>query len=491
VEIRVSVIRNNHSDQDGGGIYASDSLILVNSTVSGNTANGNGGGVAIYDGGATAELDSVTVANNTADLDADNSGDGGGIYRDDAAGMFTVLNSIVANNIDSSPISLAKERDCMGDFVGSESLVRVYDNAHCTGFSSADNLTGVDPQLLPLADNGGPTLTHALEASSPAIGQTPGAECQDYDQRGVERDTAGSCDIGAYEAGTCSPPAAPALIIAGDGNHIRLGWDEYDENREVEIWRGSDPAVYSTFSQIWVNLGVDTTYIDYDAIGDLLTNNFYAVRGQNACGDFSAFSNLVGEVDFRLNEEEQTTSLDASAGLLRYLHFALISLPLEGADLPTSADQVADYADPGGSVKAVARWNPLTHTWVVRRVGNPFGTPDFPVAPGDVLLLGMIAGSPDSFAWVGEVPAAGSIQNILVPGRVNFVLLPLDQGGQFTLTADGLAADIGDVSYVGAWSALQQQWYIRAVGVSGLNFPVRPGYPYGVVTGQSTPYLWP
>ena len=53
-----------------------------------------------------------------------------------------------------------------------------------------------DPQLGPLADNGGPTMTHALLAGSPAI--NAGTNCTiGVDQRYVARDA--QCDLGAFE----------------------------------------------------------------------------------------------------------------------------------------------------------------------------------------------------------------------------------------------------------------------------------------------------
>ncbi|MGB5413308.1 MAG: choice-of-anchor Q domain-containing protein, partial [Polyangiales bacterium] len=63
-----------------------------------------------------------------------------------------------------------------------------------------------DPMLGPLADNGGPTETHALEEGSPAINQIPAADCVDEegeplttDQRGLARPQGDSCDVGAFE----------------------------------------------------------------------------------------------------------------------------------------------------------------------------------------------------------------------------------------------------------------------------------------------------
>ena len=52
--------------------------------------------------------------------------------------------------------------------------------------------------LLPLENNGGPTQTHGLPASSPAINAGDNASCLTTDQRGEARDD-GACDIGAVE----------------------------------------------------------------------------------------------------------------------------------------------------------------------------------------------------------------------------------------------------------------------------------------------------
>lgn len=71
----------------------------------------------------------------------------------------------------------------------------------------AHNLVGQDPQVAPLADNGGFTRTQAIKKGSVAatLGR-PGA-CQDHmgqsiqvDQRGYQRPAGARCDIGAFEA---------------------------------------------------------------------------------------------------------------------------------------------------------------------------------------------------------------------------------------------------------------------------------------------------
>ena len=73
------------------------------------------------------------------------------------------------------------------------------------------HITNVDPLLGPLANNGGPTSTHALLGGSPAIdagnpSDVGGAfSCFPFDQRGMPRPADGDgnevpiCDMGAFE----------------------------------------------------------------------------------------------------------------------------------------------------------------------------------------------------------------------------------------------------------------------------------------------------
>src|SRR5262249_29821477 len=66
--------------------------------------------------------------------------------------------------------------------------------------TTTHNITGVNPLLGPLADNGGPTKTMALLVNSPALNKIPAASAPTVDQRGTARPFGGTSDIGAFEA---------------------------------------------------------------------------------------------------------------------------------------------------------------------------------------------------------------------------------------------------------------------------------------------------
>ena len=189
----------------GGGISNENMLTLINVTLSGNLARTDGGG--LYNTG-TANLNNVTLTDNTADSDANGTGNGGGIFN---SGTVNLKNTIIAGNTDSS--AGTKHPDCSGTLNSQGyNLLRV--NSGCTGLTDLVNGDLVGTSGTPknaflgaLADNGGPTQTHALNPASPAIDAgnpaVPGSggdACALHDQRDYLRGgAAGRCDIGAYE----------------------------------------------------------------------------------------------------------------------------------------------------------------------------------------------------------------------------------------------------------------------------------------------------
>ena len=160
----------------GGGIYSPSSVSISNSTISGNTAAINGGGIIQQQ--FTLELMNVTITGNTAPVV-------GGV--DYGGGGSAVRNTIIANNVgDNCRIQL---------FTQGHNL----DSGNTCGFVEPGDLQNTDPLLGPLANNGGPTQTHALLGGSPAIDGGDSNFCSATDQRGVARPQGPGCDIGAYE----------------------------------------------------------------------------------------------------------------------------------------------------------------------------------------------------------------------------------------------------------------------------------------------------
>jgi hypothetical protein len=184
----------------GGGLDNRGVLTLVNSTLSGNQAKINGGGLLSQDTAASAYLNNVTLALNQSDTDNDGVGQGGGIAV--LSGLVSARNTLIGQNSDVS----SQAPDCSG-VLTSDRYNLIQDPTHCTlAGNLVGNITGQDPQLGALQNSGSQTWVHPLLLGSPAIDAgnptAPGsglAACLTVDQRGVTRPAGVRCDIGAYE----------------------------------------------------------------------------------------------------------------------------------------------------------------------------------------------------------------------------------------------------------------------------------------------------
>ena len=150
-------------------------------------------------GGTMSVLTNVTIAGNTADTDMVSGGDGGGLLI--FGGSHTLRNTILANNDDLSPGPEHEECSTfMGESVTLQGPNLIENPTGCTTIGDTARLiSGQDPMLGPLAQNGGPTLTQALLPGSPAIDAADAAFAPPADQRGAPRGP----DLGAYELVRC------------------------------------------------------------------------------------------------------------------------------------------------------------------------------------------------------------------------------------------------------------------------------------------------
>ena len=184
-----STIADNTASDGGAGIMTNGRVELINDTVTDNSVSGKVGkaGVGLSGFGPSSAQPTGGGAN---------------------AANFTLVNTIVANNayVGTTPTLL----NCGGKGEG-DPAARFYSMGHnledgnSCGLTATGDQPGVNPELGPLAQNGGPTLTRALLTGSPAIDAGDGTYCPNDDQRGQMGRADGNidgvfqCDIGAYE----------------------------------------------------------------------------------------------------------------------------------------------------------------------------------------------------------------------------------------------------------------------------------------------------
>lgn len=217
--VRGSTLTGNSAVGDGGAIRnAGANLNIGNSTISGNEAFRGGGIFTGPASGSGATLVSVhnTIVENRADS-------GGGIFH--AGGTSTLANSMVALNE-------AGNGPDVGNVVSSGGGNLIGNNAGSGGFVSSDAVGTsqwpLDPKIGPLADNGGPTHTHALRRDSPAIDGGVGVSGFETDQRGKPRPSGVARDIGSYEVQPEDPATNLPPVATDDSYGI-------DENRILAV----------------------------------------------------------------------------------------------------------------------------------------------------------------------------------------------------------------------------------------------------------------
>jgi len=136
-------------------------------------------------GGISFERDTLSLNNSTINANSATASSGSGISAIDS--VINIANSIIAN---SGP---------GGDCNITTGAIDI-DAASIIEDGSCNAQRAIDPQLGPLSDNGGATLTHALLPTSPARNTGVLSTCESQDQRGqIRNDGDDACDVGAIE----------------------------------------------------------------------------------------------------------------------------------------------------------------------------------------------------------------------------------------------------------------------------------------------------
>ncbi|HEV3410196.1 MAG TPA: right-handed parallel beta-helix repeat-containing protein [Chthoniobacterales bacterium] len=229
--IEESTISRNTAEFGAGVCYEqvappqSRNVAIRNSTIAANIASREGGGIYAR-GLANIFTYSATIAANSVFRPTGLNLRGGGVCLMDTA-KVTAVNTIVADNTAGGINAPPRGDDIYTAATTTFQMPNGYNFVETTTNCTFSGTTfgcifGQDPNFAPagLTDNGGPTPTLALQASSAAINAGSNSAAPARDQRGYVRD--GNADMGAYELGALE---LRITSIAKTGGDVVVGFD--------------------------------------------------------------------------------------------------------------------------------------------------------------------------------------------------------------------------------------------------------------------------
>lgn len=214
-------INENATVRGAGAGLGAAGASLVNSTITGNTAsatvksNGRVVGGGLFLSQPTSLVGSTIAANTAVASGTAATTEAGGDLAVQDAGSATIRDTIVA-----AGTSIAGSENCFEATAGQlVSEGHNIDSRDQCRFQAGGDQVNTDPGLGPLAENGGPVETMALQPGSRAIdtgGAVGAGGCPFTDARGVLRRATGACDVGAYEVATPTATTGGATDIGLD-----------------------------------------------------------------------------------------------------------------------------------------------------------------------------------------------------------------------------------------------------------------------------------
>ena len=301
-----TTVSGNRASEEGGGIRNLGIMSLVSSTVSGNKAKTGGGLVNGFFADSTKDvltLTNSTVSGNTSGGIVNSSG--GIVNAHELSLVSTTLSDNLGLNIkNSGTLTLTNSllANSTGDCNNTGGTlvmqgVNLVEDGSCD-VTAQGGLSG-DPRLLPLSSNGGPTQTHSLLVSNPAINKADDSLCPVLDQRGVLRPQAEHCDIGAFERIASSHLSVRPIITFFDSS-------------------SRDNSLVGTGEDLTIQkLRLNTIRTRLSAIGDFISQKKTVL----ACADLKATLSAIdrdGTPDF--NDYVTGSNADVFAGQVTLLH---------------------------------------------------------------------------------------------------------------------------------------------------------------------------
>jgi CSLREA domain-containing protein len=231
LEVADSVFEENTAIDDAGALMTFAQATVTRSTFHHNTAGNDAGAIMNF---AELTVENCTFSDNEAGTAAPGTGTGGAIKSFDAltltASTFTANRAGLAGGGLHTDVDVAQSVQLEGNIVagnlpgdcgvqaGTPAIHSLGHNldgdGSCLPTPATGDQTNPTPGLGPLADNGGPTMTHALLPGSPALDAwTVGCPGPDTDQRGAVRPQGTACDIGAYELGDLPVTTTTTITI--------------------------------------------------------------------------------------------------------------------------------------------------------------------------------------------------------------------------------------------------------------------------------------
>jgi CSLREA domain-containing protein len=403
LNINHSTISHNESPGQGGGIINSSIAVITNSTFSNNTA-ASGGGIANV---GPLTLNSVTIASNHA------TNFGGGIVTP-GIGQSNFANTLIADNTatNSSP-------DCNGANIISQDYNLIENPSGCSlSGATTHNITGVDPLLGPLQNNGGPTPTRALLAGSPAIDQ--GNTALTTDQRDFPRpvdlpapNAAGgdASDIGAFEA---QPP--PPLLLS----EFRLRGPSGANDEFVEVYNNSDSDVAVTAFDGSAGFAVAAS--DGVARCTIPNGTVLPARGHYLCVNSVAYSLAsypAGNATTATGDATYTTDIPDNAGLALFATATAANFtPANRLDAVGSTSEANTLYKEGTGYPALTPFS-IDYAFVRDYCGKQGSITTFGPCPTNGALVDTNNNAADFYFVDTNRTSAGAGQRLGAPGPQN------------------------------------------------------------------------